>query len=290
MKETCLILLYLSLLACAADQQRAPVESREGEFKIEAAGPSTHAVTDGDTLYGIAWRYGMDYRTLASANNIAVPYTIYPGQVLSLDSENPEREPAPVPVPISTPATATLPTGTSEPAPTVSSTRAPASTPAPTLILKPFLKPRPTAVVTKPSSTPVTNKHPVSAEPGLGPVAAWSWPTRGKVVREFSGTVHKGIDIDGKAGDSVKAVAPGMIVYSGSGIVGYGNLLIVKHNELYLSAYGHNRRLLVKEGESVKAGQQIAEKGSSATNTVKLHFEIRREGKPIDPDKLLPKR
>jgi lipoprotein NlpD len=110
------------------------------------------------------------------------------------------------------------------------------------------------------------------------------------VIRGFSGTVHKGIDIDGKAGDPVRAVAPGMVVYSGSGIVGYGNLLIVKHNELYLSAYGHNKRLLVKEGEGVKVGQQIAEKGSSATNTVKLHFEIRREGKPVNPDKLLPGR
>jgi lipoprotein NlpD len=121
-------------------------------------------------------------------------------------------------------------------------------------------------------------------------VAAWRWPAKGKVIRGFSGTVHKGIDIDGKAGDPVRAVAPGMVVYSGSGIVGYGNLLIVKHNELYLSAYGHNKRLLVKEGESVKAGQQIAKKGSSATNTVKLHFEIRREGKPVNPDKLLPGR
>ena len=287
MKKTCLILLCLSLLACAADRPRAPVESREGESNIEAARPSTHAVTDGDTLYGIAWRYGMDYRTLASANNIAVPYTIYPGQLLSLDSEPAiampsERENVglkPAPTHTGTTASTTAPTST-----------APTSTPTPTLILKPFLKPAPAPVVTKSPSAPVTSGRPASTQVSLGPVAAWRWPTSGKVVREFSGTVHKGIDIDGKTGDPVKAVAPGIIVYSGSGIVGYGNLLIVKHNELYLSAYGHNRRLLVKEGESVKAGQQIAEKGSSATNTVKLHFEIRREGKPINPNKLLPQR
>ena len=280
MKKLCITLLYLSVLGCAAGQLRAPVESRQGEAKVEAGRSSTHSVTEGDTLYGIAWRYGMDYRTLASTNNIAVPYTIYPGQLLSLDSEsalavpakseNPELAPAPIPT------TAAAAAGTSTPAATT--TAASKST----LILKPFLKPRPAPVV--------TNKHPVSTEVSLGPVAAWRWPTRGKVVRGFSGTVHKGIDIDGKAGDPVKAVAPGMIVYSGSGIVGYGKLLIVKHNEYYLSAYGHNRRLLVKEGESVKAGQQIAEKGSSATNAVKLHFEIRREGKPVDPNKLLPER
>lgn len=288
MKKLCLLLLYLSVLGCAANQPRAPVESRQGEARVEAGRPTTHSVTEGDTLYGIAWRYGMDYRTLASTNNIAVPYTIYPGQLLSLDSESAvavpaEREnPELAPAPIVTTATAAAGTGT----PAATTTAASKST----LILKPFLKPRPAPAATKPSSTPVTNKHPVSTQVSLGPVAAWRWPTRGKVVRGFSGTVHKGIDIDGKAGDPVKAVAPGMIVYSGSGIVGYGKLLIVKHNEYYLSAYGHNRRLLVKEGESVKAGQQIAEKGSSATNAVKLHFEIRREGKPVDPNKLLPKR
>ena len=110
------------------------------------------------------------------------------------------------------------------------------------------------------------------------------------MVRKYSGTVHKGVDIDGKAGDAVLATATGKVVYAGSGIVGYGKLLIVKHNEVYLSAYGHNRSLKVSEGDRVQAGQQIAEKGSSATNTVKLHFEIRRGGEPIDPLKLLPRR
>jgi len=109
-------------------------------------------------------------------------------------------------------------------------------------------------------------------------------------VREFSGTVHKGIDIGGNRGEAVQAVADGMVVYAGTGIVGFGELLIVKHNDTYLSAYGHNDRLLVKEGAIVRVGQKIAEKGSSGTDTVKLHFEIRKEGKPIDPLRLLPKR
>jgi lipoprotein NlpD len=267
MKKLCLILLYLSLLACTSSHLRAPVETREGETTVEPARPSTHAVTGGDTLYGIAWRYGMDYRTLASVNNIPVPYTIYPGQLLSLD----RKSAAAISSAIENPTTGPIPTSTLKPTP------------------KPTPKPIP-VIVSKPPSSPVTNEPPVSTQVSLGPVAVWRWPTKGKVVRKFSGTVHKGIDIGGKAGDPVKAVAPGMIVYSGSGIVGYGNLLIVKHNELYLSAYGHNRRLLVKEGEGVEAGQQIAEKGSSATNTIKLHFEIRRGGKPVDPKKLLPRR
>jgi lipoprotein NlpD len=279
MKRLCFILLSLCLLGYTANQSRAPVESREGESRIEAARPSGHTVAVGDTLYGIAWRYGMDYRTLAGANNIPAPYTIYPGQLLSLNSK-----------PAATTPLVSEDSGL-EPAATSPEPTTPLE---PTATLKPGAAPvvtiPPSTIVTKPSSTPPINTRPVSTQAGLGPVAAWRWPTEGKVVRGYSGTVHKGIDIDGKAGDPVKAVAPGMIVYSGSGIVGYGKLLIVKHNELYLSAYGHNRRLLVKEGESVKAGQEIAEKGSSATNTVKLHFEIRREGKPIDPGKLLPER
>jgi lipoprotein NlpD len=102
--------------------------------------------------------------------------------------------------------------------------------------------------------------------------------------------VHKGIDIGGARGDPIVAVAAGKVVYAGTGIVGFGELLIIKHNEVYLSAYGHNDRLLVTEGETVTAGQTIAEKGSSGTDTVKLHFEIRQAGKPIDPQRLLPRR
>ena len=112
----------------------------------------------------------------------------------------------------------------------------------------------------------------------------------GPVTRGFQANVHKGIDIGGERGDPVRAVADGVVVYAGTGIVGFGELLIVKHNDVYLSAYGHNDRLLVGENAVVRAGQTIAEKGSSGTDTVKLHFEIRQEGKPVDPLRLLPKR
>jgi lipoprotein NlpD len=121
-------------------------------------------------------------------------------------------------------------------------------------------------------------------------VGTWRWPAQGEVVRRFSGTVHKGIDIGGAAGDPVQAVAAGTVVYAGAGIPGYGELIIVRHNERYLSAYGHNERLLVGEGDTVAAGQRIATRGSSGTDSVKLHFEIRDRGKPVDPLGLLPPR
>jgi lipoprotein NlpD len=110
------------------------------------------------------------------------------------------------------------------------------------------------------------------------------------VTRGFSESVHKGIDIGGARGDPVYAVAAGKVVYAGTGIVGFGELLIIKHNEVYLSAYGHNDKLLVAEGQTVTAGQLIAQKGNSGTDTVKLHFEVRKEGKPIDPQRVLPQR
>jgi lipoprotein NlpD len=120
----------------------------------------------------------------------------------------------------------------------------------------------------------------------------WHWPHSGTVIANFSssGKVNKGIDIAGNPGDSVKAAADGSVVYAGNGLLGYGNLIIVNHNEHYLSAYAHNRKILVKEGEGVKAGQVIAELGSTGTDKPKLHFEIRKNGNPVDPSRYLPRR
>lgn len=246
-----LVLVCLLVVACAGEP-RAPVENRHGEKRMPAR-PERHMVVKGETLYSIAWRYGIDYRTLAGINGVAAPYTIYPGQELRLSGP-----------------------------PRLASTRPSKSPPG----RKPSPDPAP-AAVTKDSSATV--KSSAVQEPS-GRVGSWVWPAQGKVVRKFSGTVHKGIDIDGAAGDDVVATAAGKVVYAGSGIVGYGKLLIIKHNATFLSAYGHNRDLLVREGDTVAPGQHIAEKGSSATNSVKLHFEIRREGKPVDPLKLLPRR
>ena len=120
----------------------------------------------------------------------------------------------------------------------------------------------------------------------------WQWPHSGKLIKRFSlaGNLHKGIDLRGDLGEPVVAANSGKVVYAGSGLVGYGNLLIIRHDEHYLSAYGHNSRLRVSEGDKVKVGQHIADIGNTGSNEMKLHFEIRRDGKPVDPLKLLPGR
>lgn len=121
---------------------------------------------------------------------------------------------------------------------------------------------------------------------------SWSWPAKGSVIERYSltGSINKGIDLSGRLGEPVYAAADGEVVYSGAGIVGYRNLIIIKHNEVYLSAYAHNSKLLVREGQRAKAGQKIAEIGSTGASRDKLHFEIRRSGKPVNPLQYLPKR
>ncbi len=256
MSRLAIFLVMLCTLVSCGGGYRAPVEGRQ--MKPQSV-PYVYAVQRGDTLYSITWRYGLDYRSVAAANGVAAPYTIYPGQQLYLTTKAPGVASRPVPA-ATPPATAT-----SRVAATGSST--------------PTAKP---IIGTTPKPIAKTASKPAAR------ITAWRWPTSGKVTRGYSSTVHKGIDISGKQGDPIYAVAPGKVVYAGTGIVGYGELLIVKHNDIYLSAYGHNYRLLVDEGEQVKSGQKIAEKGSSGTDTVKLHFEIRKEGKPVDPQKLLP--
>ncbi|MBL1319487.1 MAG: peptidoglycan DD-metalloendopeptidase family protein [Methylophaga sp.] len=152
-------------------------------------------------------------------------------------------------------------------------------------------KPKPTS--TKPAAS--TSK-PAKPKPSIKPAAntklTWQWPTRGKVISTYSKTAtgRKGINIAGKAGQTIVAAASGKVVYAGNGLPRYGNLLIVKHNDVYLSAYAHNTKLLVKEGDYVKAGQKIARLGSTGTQRNQLHFEVRRNGKPVDPIRFLPKR
>lgn len=248
---------------------RAPVEGRYLKRQTDTAvqtlqTQSTYRVQRGETLYSIAFRYGLDYRKVAAANQIPAPYTIYPGQIIAMrEAAAPAAVAKPVP-----------PKRTTAPVPPVASTAPARATTRP---------------VPPPPAAPAVKKAPPAAYTGA-PVTAWRWPAKGKVTRGYSASVHKGIDIAGGRGEPVVAAAAGKVVYAGAGIVGFGELLIIKHNELYLSAYGHNDRLLVNEGDIVAAGAKIAEKGSSGTDSVKLHFEIRKEGKPIDPQRLLPRR
>lgn len=271
LRTFCFSVFLTTLLACGSSPP-APIEDRQSRGP-ESVSSRHYTVQQGDTLYSIAFRYGVDFRVLAAANGIAPPYTIYPGQKIDLERRAPAAKPARS-VASTAPATKPVskPVATPAPAPKSSQSTGTAKTTAP---------------VAKPSPAPVKNE---TATWSGATVKNWRWPTNGRVTRGYSSSVHKGIDIAGKRGDDVVAVAAGKVVYAGTGIVGFGELLIVKHNDVYLSAYGHNDRLLVAEGQQVGAGQKIAEKGSSGTDVVKLHFEIRREGKPIDPVRVLPKR
>lgn len=224
-----------------------------------------HVVQEGDTLYGIAWRYGRDTRELADANNIAPPFVIHPGEVIRLDLRGDPRSVS------STVARAPVSEAPSRRSSTAS---APAS--------------RPDRAA---SNTSRSNKQ-LQTEVRVVSNINWRWPYVGPVIAEFSttGVINKGIDIAGEAGDPIRAAADGEVVYAGSGLLGYGELIIINHNESLLSAYAHNRKILVSEGDQIRQGQQIAELGASGTNRNKLHFEIRVNGNPVDPMRYLPPR
>ena len=222
-----------------------------------------YTVVRGDTLYAIAFRLGIDFRELAKLNNIKPPYVIRVNQTLKTKPNKPA-------------ASKKRTTKVQNARKSVAQTS------------KPKTKVTNTTTVTK-SSRPKSKSNVVSASQAQS-TGRWRWPSSGLVVRSFSTNLHKGVDIAGRRGEPVTAAAGGKVVYAGTGVTGYGALLIIKHNETYLSAYGHNERLLVEEGSDVKAGQRIATMGSSGTDSVKLHFEIRRRGQPIDPLTLLPKR
>ena len=250
--------------------------------KLSVGEPYT--VKRGDTLYAIAFRLGIDFRQLAARNGIKSPYTISVGQVLA--TSKPVVASGQSRARGSASAQANSGTQSSKPKSKSSSSKGTATK----AVSKPASSATPkTKSVARTASKPQKKSASKSVEPNR-PVSRWRWPSRGKVIRTFAANVHKGIDIAGNRGDPVTSAAAGKVVYAGAGVTGYGSLIIVKHNDTYLSAYGHNERLLVSEGSVVNAGQQIATMGSSGTNSVKLHFELRRQGKPVDPLTLLPKR
>lgn len=222
----------------------------------EPAPPATHTVRRGETLYEIAWAYRLDYRDVAAWNGLGDGSLIHPGQVLSLRPASRPRSPA------STGAGSRGPAPSEEVAAGSSATRE-ASRPA------------------APGPAP---------QRAADPPPAWSWPVSGPIVSEFgsSAKARTGVLIAGRQGQEVRAAAPGRIVYAGSGLIGYGQLIIIKHNETYLSAYGHNEAVLVRENELVAGGQRIARMGEGPGQQPRLHFEIRRNGKPIDPRRFLP--
>ena len=312
--------LIVLLLAGCASTGPAPVEDLGDSPRAvpseraprAAPGTDRYRVERGDTLYSIAFRHGVDYRELAQWNGIPSPYTIYVGQELRLasaprtnvpagtprpsaaiaaaaprGSRTPPKPAAPMPTPFEPVAAGSAPTPTPTPTRPPAPSREVATNAAPPA--PPVSTPPPAAVL--PAAPPVVAPAPAT-EPAVNGEVAWRWPADGQIVGTYvaGDQTRQGIDIAGKAGDPVRASADGAVVYSGNGLIGYGELIIIKHSPGFLSAYGHNRKRLVNEGDRVKSGQLIAEMGSSSASRDSLHFEIRRNGKPANPLDYLPRR
>jgi lipoprotein NlpD len=300
-----LLLITTVLAGCSSSGHRAPVIERGEATKKKAATeatskkssrdkdwrPEVHVVQKGDTLYSIAFNYGFDYHELAELNGIQDPSVIsigqeihlFPGRSKTVTPAAPveakpieillKEQPKLVKYPYSEAAMAQIDKVQEQ------------TKPAATTVAKVESIPKPEA---KPGSQPDTATGD-SADDGEEAALEWGMPAQGKLIGQFSESANrKGIDIAGKLGQPILASAPGKVVYSGSGLRGYGKLIIIKHNKTYLSAYAHNDKVLVKEGQSVTRGQKIAEMGNTDASEVELHFEVRRFGKPVDPAKYLP--
>ena len=279
-----LVLLLAVVAGCSSRSQPAPVTTldlRENYYQQRNKGSltsSSYTVQPGDTLYSIAFRAGKDVRELAALNGIASPYTIYPKQTLRLKGKTSTRA-ATTNSKEQRQSAKTKSTNKNNSAQTKSNSSAKTTKAVAPKNQKGYVQ-----------STPV--KKLKSANPTLnGNLVQWSWPVRGKIISGFSHQEqgNKGIDISGREGSRVNAAASGQVVYAGNALRGYGNLIIIKHNDDYLSAYAHNRKLLVTEKQMVTAGQHIAELGSTDATDARLHFEIRFRGTSVDPLKYLPK-
>ena len=228
----------------------------------------TYTVKRGDTLFYIAWVTGNDYRALAAKNNIKEPYAVNVGQVLDVSGSTTivkTKKTTSTPVKTTTVQTTTVKT------PSVETTTV-------ETISEPVSKPTTPAKQPKQPTQTSTTSNVANIR--------WQWPAQGKIIEKFSNST-KGIDISGVLGDKVVSAADGRVVYSGNALPGYGNLIIVKHNDDYLTAYAHNQTILVKEQQNVRAGEQIATMGATGTSSVRLHFEIRYKAQSVDPLKYL---
>jgi len=273
------VLLACFLSACRTNP--APLEERtsgrtSSRTSYQLTKDGHYRVRKGDSLHAIAFNYGLDWRDIAGWNHISAPYLIYPDQELRLlpprhytsSAEKPRNQPTPAR------------SGSQAAAPRAAGSKI-SDQPATTT----------TALKTPQASTKSSPPRPSIAGAGSNP-SKWVWPTSGRITSNYkvNDSSRKGIDISGKEGQTIIAAAPGEVVYSGSGLIAYGELIIIKHSDQFLSAYAHNRKRLVAEGQKVKAGTKIAEMGRNDRNQVLLHFEIRVNGKPRDPLTYLPRR
>lgn len=293
-----LVAATLAIGACAS-APRAPVIERADAGKAPAAKaekagtrtraardpdwrPKTYAVQKGDTLYSIALEHGLDYKELAEWNGIDNPNVIRIGQPLRLAQPASGATTSALKTPA---AVEGRPVGNTE---TLKVEPKGVKLPYSDQALAQLQEARPQVAKAELQAKPARPEPRAHADDSDDEEGVdWSWPASGKVLAGYSDK-SKGVDIAGKAGQPVLASAPGKVVYSGSGLRGYGKLIIIKHNTTFLSAYAHNSQLLVKEGQTVAKGQKIAEMGNTDTDQIKLHFEIRRFGKPVDPLRYLP--
>lgn len=249
------ILIIVSMIFSCSSNRVADISERSNQSHKG----KVHSVARGETLFSIAWKYGLDYKKIAKFNGIKPPYTIYPSQRIRLDNDMSK-------IKASGSGNSNIEWNSDQ--------------------SKSDSKNENSSEKRSKNTANATFIENFQSSP------KWQWPTAGKLIALFQGDsgLNKGIDLSGKLGEPVLAAASGRVVYAGSGLSGYGKLLIIKHSEIFLSAYAHNSELLVKEGDFIKGGQRIADMGSSGTDRVKLHFEIRSEGSPVDPLKHLPKR
>jgi lipoprotein NlpD len=293
--------LLLPVIAGCANHPPAPVEDRGGVQPQAAATTGSpvgyYTVKKGDTLYSIALDNGRDYKDIAAWNNLENPGLIKIGQQLRVTPpDNGASVAVTKPVVLGGPIEST-PSGTQLPKPVGSNTETLKREPKGGKLVysdESLAKARQGGASESPAEARTETK-PAEVKPLEKPVVAgddvdWMWPASGKLIASFAEGGGKGVDIAGKAGDPVLAAGSGVVSYAGAGLRGYGNLVVLRHNGTYLSVYAHNSKILVKEKQTVTKGQKIAEMGSTDAESPRLHFEIRRQGKPADPQKFLPAR
>jgi lipoprotein NlpD len=279
LKFLCYTLISLNLTACSSRDKPAPVVTVYGSTPLKnsiqnSINTNEYTVRAGETLYSIAWRADSDVRQLAKLNNIRPPYNIYSGQKLFLVSKNKGKS--------------TKPSNSKHSSKYQTKSSNPTST---KVVKKTVASSKKQAYGENVSGTKVVRSN-IPKTSFSQKVRRWQWPVKGKIIATFSSKVqgNKGIDIAGRRGTNIRASASGKVVYAGSALRGYGKLIIIKHNDDYLSAYAHNDKILVKEQQQIKSGDVIAKMGNTDAQRVMLHFEVRFRGKSVDPLKYLPKK
>ena len=286
-----LLSICLVLLSACSYHPPAPIEEQSDTMvKRQLNADGTYYVRSGDTIYAIAFGYGVDPRNVAKWNGISSPYVIYPGQKLRLSAPPAGSRNSGSSSGVQISAAKTPGQVTTRSVSSPQNTTQAKSTQINPAQVKPApskSSPKPTASGTTKAATVSTSAVANSADP-----KSWKWPTKGRLHRTYlaGDPARNGIEIVGKEGQAITASSGGQVVYSGNGLIGYGELIIIKHSEKMLSAYAHNKVRLVKEGDQVSAGQKIAEMGRNAGNEQLLHFEIRVHGKPVNPLTYLPKK